>query len=123
MDAERRRCTQEEAGMEIEERGVTRRALLTAAAGLLYTNLFPSASESAPAAAPVWSVQFSPDGKTLAAGGYREVRLYDVSGKTLTRTLAGHSGPVRCLAWTADSAELAAGGGLPGELGEVRLWK
>jgi WD40 repeat protein len=71
----------------------------------------------------VWAAQFSPDGKTLAAGGYREVRLYDVAGKTLTRTLAGHSGPVRCLAWSTDSAQLAAGGGLPGELGEVRLWK
>jgi WD40 repeat protein len=29
---------------------------------------------------------------------------------------------VRCLAWNADGKQLAAGGGKPGEAGEVRIW-
>ena len=71
--------------------------------------------------APVWSVAFSPDGKLLAAGGYKRIDLWDVAAKT-SRPLEGHAGPVRCLAWSADGTRLAGGGGKPGELGEVKVW-
>lgn len=101
---------------------LTRRAFLTSAAPICVL-LCPSVSKAQTRPAPVWALHFSPDGKTLAAGSYQEVRLYDSAGKTLVRTLTGHSGPVRCLAWSADGAQLAAGGGLPGELGEVKFWR
>lgn len=99
----------------------SRRAFLGAAACVLLGASVSQGQTARPA--PVWSVQFSPDGKTLAAGAYKEVRLFDVAGKSLLRSLSGHSGPVRCLAWSADGTQLAAGGGLPGELGEVKVWK
>jgi WD40 repeat protein len=71
---------------------------------------------------PIWSVAFSPDGKTLAAGSYQTVQLWDVETRAPGRKLTGHAGPVRCLTWTADGARLAAGGGKPGEVGEVKVW-
>lgn len=72
--------------------------------------------------APVWSLAFSPDGKTLAAGSYQSVQLWDVAARTPLRKLDGHAGPVRCLAWSRDGSRLAAGGGKPGQVGEVRIW-
>jgi len=71
---------------------------------------------------PVWSLAFSPDGKTLAAGSYQTVQLWDVESRMPGKKLTGHAGQVRCLAWAADGKQLAAGGGKPGELGEVRVW-
>lgn len=72
--------------------------------------------------APVWSLAFSPDGKVLAGGSYQRVQLWDAAAKTPLRTLSGHAGAVRCLAWSADGKQLAAGGGKPGQLGEVKIW-
>jgi WD40 repeat protein len=97
-------------------------------AGLLFCGALVSlgagaARSQAPApTAPVWSVAFSPDGKTLAAGSYQTVQLYDVATRAPGRKLTGHAGPVRCLSWSPDSVRLAAGGGKPGEAGEVRVW-
>ena len=89
--------------------------------------LCPSASGQAqppPAAKPasIWSLAFSPDGKTLAAGSYQTVQLWDVETRTEQKKLSGHAGAVRCLTWSPDGKSLAAGGGKPGELGEVKLW-
>lgn len=81
-----------------------------------------SSYSQAPRPVPVWSLAFSPDGKTLAAGSYQTVQLWDVESKTAGRKLGGHAGPVRCLAWSADGKQLAAGSGKPGESGEVRVW-
>lgn len=91
--------------------------------GLLSTLCLSVSSQSQTARpVPIWSLAFSPDGKTLAAGSYQTVQLWDVESKTAGRKLAGHAGPVRCLAWSADGKQLAAGSGKPGESGEVRVW-
>lgn len=77
---------------------------------------------AAAAPAQVYSLAWSPDGNTLAAGGYREVRLLDPQGKPATK-FAGHADAVRALAWSPDGQWLAAAGGLPGRKGEVKLWR
>lgn len=71
---------------------------------------------------PVSSVQFSPDGKLLAVGGYQEVRLVEPgTGKTLA-TLSGHADYVRSIAFSPDGKYLAAAGGLPQRGGEIKIW-
>ncbi len=82
----------------------------------------PGSPGPAPKPAPVWSLAFRPDGRTLAAGAYQRVQLWDVAGKSVARTLSGPAGPVRCLAWSADGKQLAAGSGKPAEQGEAEVW-
>lgn len=75
-----------------------------------------------PEKSPVASVAFSPDGKVLAVGGYKEIRLLDpVSGKEIHH-LDGAVGTVRSVAFSRDGRWLAAGGGLCQRSGEIQLW-
>jgi len=70
---------------------------------------------------PVHSLDWSPDGKILAAGTYQTVHLIDVESGTTTQW-KGHADSVRSLRYTNDGRWLVAGGGLPGAFGEVRVW-
>jgi len=82
----------------------------------------PNIKPQVPAASPVGSLGFSPDGKLLAAGGYKQVRLMDpTTGKTLA-TLDGHADLVRSIAFSPDGRYLAAAGGLPQRSGEIKIW-
>jgi len=73
-------------------------------------------------AAPVTALAFSPDGKQLAAGGYRAVRLLDPKTGELLRTIPGPADQVQALAWSGDGSRLAAAGGVPGLPGEVLIF-
>lgn len=75
-----------------------------------------------PVKSPVGSVAYSPDGKLLAVGGYREVRLLDPQSGKVLHELDGAVGMVRSIAFSRDGKWLAAGGGLCQRRGEIQLW-
>ena len=70
----------------------------------------------------VTALAFSPDGKTLAVSGNREILLHTLDGSAPPRRLAGLSERILSLAFSADGALLAAGGGTPARFGEIQLW-
>jgi WD40 repeat protein len=61
----------------------------------------------------VWSVAFSPDGKTLASSARRHgvVRLWDVGTGRMVRSYPGHAGGVSRVLFTPDGKRLIAAGG------------
>ncbi len=81
----------------------------------------PLAPEKYPAAAPVFALAFSPDGKELAAGGVHEVTVWGAATGKLLRRLPRLPARVHALAYTADGKHLLVGGGTAGEYGEVAL--
>jgi len=71
---------------------------------------------------PAGSVAFSRDGKTLAVGGYQQVRLLDARTGKVLKSLNGAAGLVRSVAFSPDGKWLAAGGGLCQQWGEIQVW-
>jgi WD40 repeat protein len=72
----------------------------------------------------IWTVAFSPDGKTLAAGSGTPagmfddaVRLWDVATGELKVRLKQHTGTVGSIAFSPDGVSLAVG-----SLGGITLW-
>ncbi len=55
------------------------------------------------------SLSWSPDGRNLATGVGREIYVWDFPTLTQKRILSGHTDGVNCLAWRADSVQLASG--------------
>ena len=66
-----------------------------------------------------YSMAFSQDGQRLAAGGYREVTLWDIGTFELLQTLTGYQEPIQSLAFSSDNEMLATGS----KDATVRLWR
>ncbi len=75
------------------------------------------------AAVPITALTFSPDGKELAASGFREITVWDAASGQLLRRIGNVAARTYALAWSTDGKRLAAGSGIPGELGEARLFE
>ncbi len=75
---------------------------------------------------PIWSLEFSPDGKTLAVGKYQWVELWDLDTQRVIHVYEPHVGDVRCLKFSstdqASPLRLYAGSGVPAQSGEIRIW-
>lgn len=82
----------------------------------------PDIKPEVPVVSPIAALKFSPDGKLLAVGAYREVRLIDPATNKLLATLSGHADYVRSIAFSPDGKMLAAGGGPPQRGGEIKIW-
>jgi WD40 repeat protein len=86
------------------------------------TPVIPDMKPLVPVVSPVGSIAYSPEGKLLAVGGYKEVRLMNPANGKVLATLGGHAGLVRALAFSPDGKWLAASGGLAQRSGEIRIW-
>lgn len=69
------------------------------------------------------ALAYSPDGKTLAVSGYREVLLHQPDGSGLIARLIGKAHIIESLAYSPDGRLLAAAGGAPARFGEVQFWE
>jgi len=72
---------------------------------------------------PVNALAGSPADGIIAVARYGEVELHTAKNFNLLRALAGHTGNVNALAFSADGAQLFSAAGQPGLFGEVRQWK
>ncbi len=71
---------------------------------------------------PITALAFSPNGKHLAISGLREITVWNpVDGKLLQR-IPNMAQRTLALKWSKDGETIFAGGGIPGELGEVRVF-
>jgi WD40 repeat protein len=82
----------------------------------------PDIRPEVPVSSPVASLKFSPDGKILAVGGYRDVRIIEAASGNELASLSGHTDYVRSIAFSPDGKRIAAAGGAPQLFGEIRIW-
>lgn len=68
------------------------------------------------------SAALSPDGKLLALGGYRSVKILDAATQSVVRELPGIPGNVNSAQFIANGQQLLVAGGEPGLFGEVKIW-
>jgi WD40 repeat protein len=68
------------------------------------------------------ALAFSPDGKTLAVSGYRELLLHKADGSGLVSRLVGMSERLNSITYSSDGAVVIAAGGTPARFGEVQIW-
>lgn len=81
---------------------------------------YPAPAEHYRNALPVTAVLWSPDGKMLYTSGYHEVLVWNAETGALAGRITNQVQRIHALRWSADGNKLFVGGGIPGQLGEVR---
>ena len=84
--------------------------------------VIPDVKPLAPVKPLISALAYRPDGKLLALGEFKEVRLVDPGSGNVVGTLPGEAEDVRAVAFSPDGKLLAAAGGLPARRGEVKIW-
>jgi hypothetical protein len=82
----------------------------------------PDMKPRAAVKALIGALAYRPDGKLLAFGAFKEVRLVEPESGKVLGTLPGEAEDVRAVAFSPDGKLLAAAGGLPARGGEVVIW-
>ena len=80
------------------------------------------APEKYPRPLPVTALAFSPDGAELAASGLREITIWNPADGSMLRRIRNMAQRTLALAWSPEGKQLIAAGGIPGELGEARVF-
>ncbi|MDZ4800847.1 MAG: c-type cytochrome domain-containing protein [Bryobacteraceae bacterium] len=70
----------------------------------------------------ITALRFSPDGKSVAVSGNREILIHKADGTGITGRLAGKAERILSIAFSNDGKLLVAGGGTPAQFGEVQVW-
>jgi WD40 repeat protein len=87
-------------------------------ANLLIPKIKPVAAECR----PVTALGYSPDGKILAVGRFRDVQLLTAQQLEVVTELKEHLGKVTDLCFTPDGRQLVVASGIAGLTGEVVVW-
>jgi WD40 repeat protein len=82
----------------------------------------PPPPEKYPRPVPILSLCFSPDGQTLAVGGYHEITLWNPANGVLLGRLTNVAAQTHALRFNRDGSALAAASGSAGRSGEVKLF-
>ena len=80
----------------------------------------PAAPATYSAPPPLAAVAFSPDGNTIATGGYREVLIWNRATGALVKRAGGLPERIRAIQWL-NGDQLVIAGGIPGEYGEAAV--
>ena len=80
----------------------------------------PAAPATYSAPPPLAAVAFSPDGNTIATGGYREVLIWNRATGALVKRAGGLPERIRAIQWL-NADQLVIAGGIPGEYGEAAV--
>ena len=70
----------------------------------------------------ITALDFAPDGKILAVGGFHEVVLWRGDGSERMARLVGLAERIESVRFSPDGKRLAVTGGLPCRMGEVQVW-
>ncbi|MEQ1825651.1 MAG: c-type cytochrome domain-containing protein [Pirellula sp.] len=82
---------------------------------------YPAPPSSYKHAVPIAAMAFSPDGKQLLVGGYREITVWSCEENKLLRRISNVGPSVNSIVFLPDDIRIAVGCGEPGIRGEVRI--